>query len=268
MTQPATEDRVAVVTGAARGIGAATVAALRAQGLRVVAVDSCTGDRHGLAGVGYPLATRDDLYAVAGQDNGVVPVVADVRDPDRMGAAVEVALDHWGRLDVAVAAAAVIVGGAPMWDTPTADVETLWQTDVLGVWHTATAAVPRMLAGPDPSGCRFVAVASVAGRTGLFNLAAYTMAKHAVVGLVRGLAADLTGTGVVAVVVAPGATRTRMLDATAALYGLDGVGDLAANGLGRVLEPAEVAATIAHCCSRAGAALHGSVVSADGGFAG
>ncbi|MDF3048685.1 MAG: short-chain dehydrogenase/reductase [Pseudonocardia sp.] len=113
-----------------------------------------------------------------------------------------------------------------------------------------------------------MAVASVAGRTGLFHLSGYGMAKHAVVGLVRGLAADLTGTGVVAVAVSPGATRTPMLDATAALYGLDDVVGLARNGLGRVLDPAEVAATIGHCVSPAGAALHGSGVAVDGGFGG
>ena len=57
-----------------------------------------------------------------------------------------------------------------------------------------------------------------------------------------------------------------MLEATAALYGLDDVAGLARNGLGRVLEPAEVAATIGQCVSPAGAALHGSVVAAAGGF--
>ena len=51
-------------------------------------------------------------------------------------------------------------------------------------------------------------------------------------------------------------------------YGLDDTAQLAANGLGRVLEPAEVAATVGHVCSVAGAALHGSVVAVDGGFGG
>ena len=55
-----------------------------------------------------------------------------------------------------------------------------------GVWNTAAATVPAMLAGPDPSGCRFVAVASAAGTHGLFHLAAYNAAKHAVVGIVQG----------------------------------------------------------------------------------
>ena len=63
-------------------------------------------------------------------------------------------------------------------------------------------------------------IASAAGTFGLFHLAAYTTAKHAVVGLVKGLAADLVATGVTAVAVSPGSTRTGMLDATADLYGV------------------------------------------------
>ena len=253
------EERVALVTGAARGIGAATVRELRSQGFRVVAVDSCQGEE---AGLGYALGTRADLDAVAAGDDGVRAVVCDVRDE----AGLRTAAGTFERLDVVVAAAAVIAGGKPLWETPREDVAHLWQVDAMGMWLTAAVSVPRMLAGPDPSGCRFVGVASVAGSRGLFHLGAYTMVKHAVVGLVRGLAADLTGTGVVAVAVAPGATRTAMLDATAALYGLDDTSQLAANGLGRVLEPAEVAATIGHVCSPAGAGLHGSVLAVDGGF--
>jgi SDR family mycofactocin-dependent oxidoreductase len=256
-----TEQRVALVTGAARGIGAATVRELRSRGLRVVAVDSCEGET---ADLGYALATRADLEAVAVDDDGVRAVVCDVRDE----AGLRTATETFERLDVVVAAGAVIAGGKPLWETPVEDMEHLWQVDALGMWRTAAVTVPRMLAGPDPSGCRFVGVASVAGSRGLFHLGAYTMVKHAVVGLVRGLAADLTGTGVVAVAVAPGATRTAMLGATAALYGLDDTTQLAANGLGRVLEPAEVAATIGHVCSPAGAAFNGSVVAVDGGFGG
>ncbi|EON22005.1 short-chain dehydrogenase/reductase SDR [Nocardioides sp. CF8] len=160
----------------------------------------------------------------------------------------------------------MMMGGRSAWETTLPELETLWTVDVLGVWHTATAAVPHMLAGPDPTGCRFVAIASAAGSRGLFHLAGYTAAKHAVVGLVRGLAADLVGTGVTAVAVSPGATRTAMLDATARLYGLDDPAELADQQLTRRLhEPAEVAATIAHCCSVAGGLLNGSVVDVGGG---
>lgn len=258
--------RVVLVTGAARGIGAATVRRLAGAGHRVLAVDSCAGAD---AGVGYPLASRADLDAVvAGAPEGsVVGHVADVRDRDALAAAVAVALERWGRLDAAVAVAAVIAGGRPLWETPEADLDLLWEVDVKGVWNTAAVAVPALLDGPDPQGARFVAVASAAGTHGLYRLAAYNAAKHAVVGLVKGLAADLVGTGVTACAVSPGSTRTPMLAATADLYDLPDVEGFAANQLlGRVLDPDDAAATIAFCCGRDAAALNGSVVHADGGF--
>jgi SDR family mycofactocin-dependent oxidoreductase len=263
--------RVALVTGAARGIGAATVHALCRRGYRVVAVDSCAGDDVAdLAGVAYPLATKDELESLRDQHpEQVVTAVADVRDSAALESAAAAAVERFGRLDAAVAAAAVISGGRAQWETPAAEARTLWDVDVMGVWNTAAASVPRMLAGPDPAGCRFVAVASAAGSRGLFHLTAYGMAKHAVIGLVRGLAADLTGTGVAATAVSPGSTRTAMLAATAGLYGLDDVEAFTASQLtGRLIDPVEVAETIAFCCSVAGGVMTGSVVSAEGGFRG
>lgn len=255
-----TPTRVALVTGAARGIGAATVDRLVADGCHVVALDSCAGGG---------LATRADLDAVAARHGDrVLPVTADVRDRAALAAAVDLALDRWGRLDAAVAAAAVIRGGASLWQTAEADLDELWDVDVKGVWSTAAVAVPAMLAGPDPSGCRFVAVASAAGTRGLFHLAAYNAAKHAVVGLVKGLAADLVGTGVTACAVSPGSTDTDMLAVTAALYDVPPA-DLAAHQLlQRLLDPGEVAAAIAFCASPAGGVVNGTVLHADGGFAG
>lgn len=258
--------RVVLVTGAARGIGAATVRHLAASGHRVLAVDACAGE----SGAPYPLATRVELDGVvrACPDGSVLADVADVRDRDALDAAVDRAVSAWGRLDAAVAAAAVVAGGRPLWETADADLDLLWDVDVRGVWNTAAACVPVMLAGPDPAGGRFVAIASAAGTHGLHHLAAYNVAKHAVVGLVKGLAADLVGTGATACAVSPGSTRTPMLDATAALYGLDDVEGFADNQLlRRVLDPDEVAATVAFCCSPEAALLNGSVVHADGGFA-
>lgn len=243
--------RVVLVTGAARGIGAATVQRLVAQGDRVIAVDQ------------LPLPD-----VVEQQHDLVLPFVADVRDRAALAEAVAVALDRWGRLDAAVAAAAVVAGGVPLWETPETDLDLLWDVDVKGVWNTAAVTVPAMLAGPDPAGARFVAIASAAAHHGLHHLAAYNAAKHAVVGIVKGLAADLVGTGATACAVSPGSTRTPMLSATAELYGLADVEAFAGNQLiRRILEPDEVAATIAFCCSRQAAVLNGSVVQADGGFA-
>jgi len=260
--------RVALVTGAARGIGAATVAELCRQGYAVTALDICSG---GLVppGIGYPMANREQLDAVAGAfPDRVLPVEADVRDREALESAVNATLVRFGRLDAVVAAAGVVAGGLLQWDTPDEHLETLFDVNVHGVWNTAAVTVPVMLEGPSPSQCRFVAVASAAGERGLFKLAGYVASKHAVIGIVRGLAADLVGTGLAVMAVSPGSTDTPMLAATADLYDTTPEGLADHQGIRRLIEPEEMAATIALCCSPAGAALNGSVIRADGGFSG
>jgi SDR family mycofactocin-dependent oxidoreductase len=252
--------RVAMVSGAARGIGAATVDRLVADGFAVVAVDSCAGGG---------LATPADLDAVVDRNGSAVqPVMADVRDRPALEHAVAAALERWGRLDVAVAAAAVVRGGRPLWETPDDDLDTLWEVDAKGVWNMAAAVIPAMLAGPDPHLCRFVAVASAAGTHGLFRMAAYNATKHAVVGMIKGLAADLVGTGVTACAVSPGSTDTDMLRATAALYDVHTDELVNRQLIRRVIGPAEIAAAIAFCASPAGGVVNGTVLHADGGFTG
>jgi SDR family mycofactocin-dependent oxidoreductase len=270
MTSSSEPNRVAFVTGAARGIGAAAVRALCNRGYHVVAVDSCASDSSDRpTGVSYPLGNRHDLEALEAEfPNRVLTRIVDVRDVEAVASAASFTVDRFGRLDAAVAAAGIIIGGKPLWETPASHVESLWNVDVMGVWNTAASCIPHMLRGPDPSGCRFVAVASVAAERGLFHLAGYVAAKHAVVGIIRGLAADLVGTGVTAAAVSPGSTRTPMLQASADLYGLGDVEDFAGHQLvRRLIDPAEIAEAIAFCCSLEGMVVNGSNVSADGGLA-
>ncbi|MEO5709667.1 MAG: mycofactocin-coupled SDR family oxidoreductase [Nocardioidaceae bacterium] len=254
---------VALVTGAARGIGAAVVRRLLDRGFVVHALDSCAGES---AGTSYALASKADLDAVVDLDPArVVPVVADVRDLDALHRAAAAAVETHGSLDVVVAGAAVMAGGAPLWETDPADLQLLWETDVLGVWNTAHATVPHLLRSTrTPS---FVGIASVAGERGLFHLAAYCLAKHAVIGIVRGLAADLTGTVVTACAVSPGSTDTEMLKATAAVYDVDVSELFASQAAGRALTADEVAAVV-ELAATAGTVVHGSVLHADGGFTG
>ncbi|MEV5975224.1 mycofactocin-coupled SDR family oxidoreductase [Streptomyces sp. NPDC051921] len=256
--------RVAIVTGAARGIGAAVVNRLATDGWNVVAVDVCAD----LPGVGYPLGTREQLNGLAPHRPGAVrPVVADVRDAQALAAAVALAEDEYGGLDAAVAAAAVMAGGRPLWETTDAEWDALFDTGVRGVANLARAAVPAMLRRPQPRTGRFVALASAASHHPLWRLAGYNAAKHAVVGLVRGLAADLRGTGVNATAVSPGSTRTAMLDASAALYDLPDVEEFARHqAVERLLEPDEIAAAVCWLCSEDSSAVTGTVLRADGGF--
>jgi SDR family mycofactocin-dependent oxidoreductase len=260
--------RVALVTGAARGIGAATVEILCRQGYRVIAVDVASGSEHGFDGVDYAMADPADLDAVAAKfPEQIRAVRADVRDPEALRRAAAEAVETFGSLDAVVAAAAVMAGGNPAWETDTDEWKTLWEIDVLGVVNTAAATVPHLLQSPTGDG-RFVAIASAAAHQGLYSLSAYCAAKHAVVGFTKGLAADLIGTGVTACAVSPGSTDTAMLAATSAIYGMGDPTELASQSLiRRLLGPHEVAEVIASCCAPSAAALSGSVVRAGGGFA-
>ena len=256
---------VAIVTGAARGIGAAVVRKLAADGWVVIAVDRCADD----PGVPYPLAQPRDLADLAERIPQVRSVMADVRDAEALASAVDLAEREYGRLDAAVAGAAVILGGAPLWELPNGDWDTLIGIDVTGVLNLVRAVVPGLLRMPEPRQGRFVAIASAAAHHGLGGLGGYCAAKHAVLGLVRGLARDLRGTGVTAVAVSPGSTGTDMLRATAGLYQLADPAELAGHQLaGRLMEPGEVAEVVAWACSPLAAALTGSALHADGGFTG
>jgi SDR family mycofactocin-dependent oxidoreductase len=257
---------VALVTGAGRGIGAAVVHRLAGAGWRVVAVDACA-DHPDLP---YRMASHDELDAVAAAHPGTVrTVVADVRDQPAMHAAVATAVGEFGGLDAAVASAAVMAGGTPAWEATDAQWDALYEVGLRGVLHLVRAAVPALLARPEPRSGRFVALASAAAHHGLYHLAPYCAVKHGVLGLVRGLAADLRGTGVTAAAVSPGSADTAMLAATAALYGLATPAEFAGHQLvDRLLDPDEVAAAVCWLCGPDSGAVTGTAVRADGGFLG
>lgn len=255
--------RAVLVTGAARGIGAAACRRLADEGARVVALDRCSDD----AALDYPLGTRRQLDEVvaeceAAAGGGAVAVEADVSD--RRG--LERALDGHGPFDAVVCAAGVLWGGDALWATPPAVWDALVGTNVTGVLNTAAVTIPAMLESGSGDG-RFVAVASAAGSRGLPSMGAYSATKHAVVGLVRSMAADLGDSGITANAVAPGSTDTDKLGASAAVYGLASPEEFATHHtLGRLLRPEEVAEAIAWLCSPASSGVTGTVVPVDAGM--
>lgn len=255
-------ERVALVTGAARGIGAATARRLAADGWRLVLVDRAADD----PALGYPLGTRRELEALAAE-LGASAVVADVRDQGALDAAVAAAVAIGGGLDAAVACAGAITGGQPAWETADAEWTAMLGINLEGVWRLARAAVPALLARPAPRSGRFVAVSSAGGTLGLPLLAAYAAAKHGVHGLVRSLAAELGPQGITANVVAPGSTRTSMLDASVPVYGLaDAEAFVTHHQLPRLIEPDEVAATIHWLCGSDSSAITGTILHVDAGM--
>lgn len=256
MSQP-----VALVTGAGRGIGAATVHALVADGWHVVALDRCSPD----PAVPYDMASADELAAVVMQAGAAEAVHADVADGDHMRQVAERAVADHGRLDAVVCAAGIVSGGRPLWDVTDAEWDAVIATDLTGVFATVRAATPAIA---QASAGRVVAVASAGGSLGLRHMGPYAAAKHGVIGLIRSLAADLAGTGVTANLVSPGSTITAGLDESARIYGLGSTADFVRHQepLGRLIEPAEVAATIAWLCSPASSAITGAVVPVDGGM--
>jgi SDR family mycofactocin-dependent oxidoreductase len=258
--------RVAVVTGAARGIGAAVAVALAGNGWALALGDVCTDD----PALDYPLATTADLERVARvcADAGakVVSVRCDVRDAAQVAALVEEA-SELGPVGAAVAAAGVLGGAGPAWELGDDVLQRDLAVNFLGVVHLAQSAVPPMIAAGH--GGRFVAVVSAAGATGLPLLASYSASKHAALGYVRSLAADLAPSGITANAVLPGSTDTPMLAATARVYGLGSPQDFARHQrTGRLLSPEEVAAAVCWLCADEASGVTGAAVPVDGGFTG
>lgn len=254
---------MALVTGAARGIGAATARRLAAEGCAVVAVDVC----HDLPELDYSMGTAAELDAVvAACGSEAVAVHADVRDQGQLDAAVAVATERFGGLDVVLAAAGVIGGGRAAWqlDDPT------WQVTVdvnlTGVWRTFKAATPALLARPKPRSGRLVAVASAAGMRGNPSIADYTATKHGVVGLVRSMALELAAHGITVNAIAPGSTETSILAASAVVYGIETSEFAVHHPIGRNLQPDEIAAGVSWLADPARGAVTGIVLPIDGGM--
>jgi SDR family mycofactocin-dependent oxidoreductase len=253
--------RVAIVTGAARGIGAATVRELARGGWAVVAVDRGEDDPR----LPYALGTEEGLQALARER--VETLAGDAAEESVLRAAVALADERFGGLDAFVAGAGVIAGGVPLWEMPARELEAVLEVDLMAVIAAARVAVPALLNRPEPRDGRFLAVASTAATRGLPLLAAYSAAKAGVTGLVRALAAELRGTGITANSVSPGSTRTPILDESARLYGLESAEAFAVQAqIDRLLEPEEVATFIAWLAGPGGRGATGADFQFDGGL--
>jgi SDR family mycofactocin-dependent oxidoreductase len=253
---------LAVVTGAARGIGAAVAAGLAEAGWSLLLVDACAAQ----PGIPYEMPAPSDLDAVAERcaqagAGGVDVLCADVATGE-LGAQLAVALS--GRVPSAAVAAAGVIAGGPGWETGEAVWASLMNVNLHGTRRLAEATIPAMVQAGHG---RFVGIASAAALRAMPQLAAYSAAKAAVVGYVRALAGDLAGTGVCANTICPGSTRGVMLAASAEVYDLTGEEDFASQHLiRRLIEPGEIAGAVVWLCGPAASALTGAVLPVDGGL--
>lgn len=181
------EGKVALVTGAARGIGRAQAVRFAQEGADIVALDVCGP----IDTVLVPHSTPEDLDTTASlvrEAGGRVHTeIVDVRDLAGMQAATDRGAARFGGLDVVCATAGITSRGM----TVELD-ENAWRTmldvNLTGVWHTCRAGAPHLIARGAGS---VILTSSIAGLRGLVGVAHYTAAKHGVVGLMRSLANEL-----------------------------------------------------------------------------
>lgn len=257
---------VAIVTGAARGIGAATVRALVDDGWNVVAVDRACRDPR----LPYRLGSEQELHALVDACGAgrVTAAVADAGDPAAMGRVISAAESAHGGVEVIVAAAGVIAGGMPLWEMPAEALAAVMEGNLASAITTARLGIPALLRQEPPRGGRFIAVASTAASRGLPMLAAYCAAKAGISGMIRALALELRGTGVTANAVSPGSTDTAILQESARLYNLDSAESFAhQQPIERLLAAEEIAAMIAWLAGPSGSAITGADLPVDGGLA-
>lgn len=240
---------LSVVTGGSRGIGRAVVHRLAADGYEVIA----TG--------------RDEAALAETATTAAAPVdtaVLDVSDPDQVddffsGREVDVLVNNAG-----------VAPSAPVHRTTLEDWEWAMRVNATGPFMCTRAVLPGMR---ERDRGRIVTVASMASHHGTRYTAAYTASKHAALGFIRVVAAEVAGTGITANAVCPAYVNTPMTDASVARMeektslDADAAREWLANvvPLGRLLEPSEVAHAVAFLASPQAGAINGQSVILDGG---
>jgi NAD(P)-dependent dehydrogenase (short-subunit alcohol dehydrogenase family) len=243
------QDRVAVVTGAAGGIGAATTHRLHQEGARVALLDV---DQTG----GKLLADR------LGAERALF-VACDVTIEEQVAAAVGATVEHFGRIDVLVNNAGVNA----YFDAETMqEWERFFALDLGACWLCSKHVLPHLRR--QRRGV-IVNVASIHARLTVKGMFPYAAAKSGIVGLTRSLALDYGSQGIRVVAVSPGWTRTRLVEEALAQQPDPQAARaqaLAMHPLGRIAEPDEIAAVVTFAASEDASFITGVAIAVDGGL--
>jgi NAD(P)-dependent dehydrogenase (short-subunit alcohol dehydrogenase family) len=245
------DGRVALVTGAGRGIGRATALALAGQGMRVMAV----------------ARTRSELESL-GEETGAAWLEADLSSPEQCGGAIEETLRQLGRIDVLVNnAGAGSADEREVWLQDPAQWRRTMALNLDAPFELTRLSLPGML---ERGSGRIVMVASLASlASGVApRMSAYTVSKHGLLGLARAVAIEIAGTGVTCNAVLPGSVRTataeRKVASEAQFAGTTIEEAWAARAArtpaGRLVEADEVAAAIAFLASDAASGVNGDAI--------
>jgi len=244
------EQRVAMVTGAARGIGAAIAEQLAAGGDAVALCDLDAAQAR---------ATAERLRAAGARAQAFEIDVARGDSVARAVAAIEAAL---GPVEVLVNNAGIDVI-ARFLETDEATWDRLWSVNLKGVLHCCRRVLPGMI---ERGRGRIVNLASDAGRVGSSGEAVYSATKGGVIAFTKALAREMARHAITLNCVAPGPTDTALLAQVAAYSEKLHAGLARAIPLGRVGQPAEVAAAVAFLASDEAAYITGQTLSVSGGL--
>ncbi|ABG99676.1 (+)-trans-carveol dehydrogenase (plasmid) [Rhodococcus jostii RHA1] len=204
-------DKVAFITGAARGQGRSHAERLAEEGADIIAVDIC--GEVGRTTNFYPAATEEDLAEtvrlVEKHGRRIIAYTADVRDFTALEAGLSSAVAELGRLDIVAANAGIFQFGVEVPDIPVDDWRDVIDVNLTGVFNTCKAAVPHIVDGR--RGGSVVITSSDAGVKGFARFGHYVASKHGVIGLMRTLTMELAPHSIRVNVVAPTNCNTDMI---------------------------------------------------------
>jgi NAD(P)-dependent dehydrogenase (short-subunit alcohol dehydrogenase family) len=247
----ALDGRVALVTGAAAGIGRASSLLFAREGARVVIAD--IDDEGG----------KETVALVEAEGGDATFVHADVSAGADVARMVQHAVEHFGGLDCALNNAGMPTGGQPIADYPESEWDRAIAVMLTGVFLGMKYEVPAMLAR---GGGAIVNVSSVAGLTGYPGQSGYIAAKHGVIGLTRTVALEYGAQGIRVNAICPGTTRTPMT--AGALDHFPEVAErlVSSHPIGRVASAEEIAEAAVWLCTDAASFVLGAVLPVDGGY--